>query len=51
MPVKRFFACNAVKQLKQCSVCKTLRGDLRCGVMLLLVLNYAKTMLTHQSQS
>lgn len=51
MPVEGCSAWNAVKQLKQCPVCKALRGEPRHGVILLLVLNYAKTRLTHQPQS
>lgn len=42
-------AWNVAKQLKQCTVCKAISGELRGGVILLLVLNYVKTSLTHQS--
>lgn len=51
MLLERLSACNTVKQHKQCPICKALRVELGCGVMLLLLLNYAKTMLTHQPQS
>lgn len=38
---------NVVKQFKQCPICKAIGDGLRGDVMQVLVLNYAKTSLSH----